>query len=787
MALILAACGASTQQTQIVESPLFDAKVHHLVDSLYNHMTDAERVAQLQGVRPSELMVDGKVSRELCREVIPNGIGHISQMACMLALTPNELRDMVRDIQNYLIEETPTGIPAICHEEAITGFAGRGATTYPQQLGMSCTWNEELMELKTRYTGESMREVGAFMALSPNVDIIRTSVFNRGEEALGEDPYLTTRLGVAFVEGLQGDDLSNGVAACAKHYLGYGGGSDYSTQKELYEEILMPYDALLRVAGCKNVMTAYHKINDEYCVFNKYIIEDILRDYLEYDGLVISDYGAIGQIGQKPKKSEQDLAERAAKALNAGCELELSKGDAFPFIPQALEQGLLSEERFAHAVKMNLALKVRLGMMDRSRPLYKDGNIDMDKPKYRQLAYDAAGQSVVLLKNNGVLPLSAESGKVGLAGPNANSGWAMMGDYTYQSMFLFHRAQAVGFDSPKVYTLKESMMSRLKGATLDFERGCHWSMDNESFLNIKENYDPRFMRQKVFNVHNHLFATLEDETNWDAALAMAKRNDVVVVGVGENLALCGEGRGRKGIGLPGEQERLVEELIATGTPVVVVAFGGRAMVLSDYIIENAAAIVQAWYPGQEGGNAVADILFGNLNPSGKLTMTYANRHDVVDLCYNKADEQVAKALYPFGYGLSYTTYAYSDIESPREVKVNGAPFEVSFTLANSGDRAGDEVVQLYISPVGESTTHKPIQLKGFDRVSLKAGESKRVTFSLSPQLLAYYTGENWQTSAGEFVVKIGASSADIRLEAPLRLSGQSITTRNRDYFFSQSI
>ena len=408
-------------------------------------------------------------------------------------------------------------------------------------------------------------------------------------------------------------------------------------------------------------------------------------------------------------------------------------------IPEAIEQGLLTEARVEEAVKMNLALKVRLGMFD--GPLYSEGEVDMNKPHYRKLAYQTAAQSVVLLKNNGVLPLSANNSKIGLTGPNANSPWAMMGDYTYQSMFLFHRAGNIDFSDPKVYTLKESMESKLKGATMEFQRGCDWSISSEAFLNIKDNYDPRFMREKVFNVYNHLFATTTDETNWDKAVALAKNNDVIVAAVGENLALCGEGRGRKGIGLPGEQAKLVEELIATGKPVVLVVFGGRAMVLSDYILDNAAAIVQAWYPGQEGGNAVADILLGNVNPSGKLTMTYANRHDVVDICYNKDDEQVAKAIFPFGHGLSYTTYEYSDIKAPTQVATSAAPFEVSFTLANSGSCDGDEVVQLYISPAGASTTHKPIQLKGFDRVTLSAGESKEVTFTLSPQLLAHYTGE----------------------------------------------
>lgn len=247
---LLVGCSEPQQPlSQVKLDPLMDTKNRAIVDSIYNKMTTEERVAQLQGIRPREIMVDGKISLDLCRKMIPNGIGHLSQFACMLDYTPNELRDMVRDIQNYLINETPSGIPAIFHEEAITGVAALGATTYPQQLGMSCTWNSDLMEKKTRLTAESMREVGSFMALSPNLDIIRTAVFNRGEEAMGEDSYLTSRLGVAFVDGLQGEDLTKGVAACAKHYLGYGGGSEVNetNEKVLFEEILMPYDAVVRV------------------------------------------------------------------------------------------------------------------------------------------------------------------------------------------------------------------------------------------------------------------------------------------------------------------------------------------------------------------------------------------------------------------------------------------------------------------------------------------------------------------------------------------------------------
>ncbi|MFI3289825.1 MAG: glycoside hydrolase family 3 N-terminal domain-containing protein [Rikenellaceae bacterium] len=790
---IVALC-AAIQLSCAPEAPLSQAKNNYevdertqfIVDSVYNKMNDEERLAQLQGIRTRDLIVDGKLSLERCRELIPNGIGHFSQYACMLDFEPDELLQLVKDLQNYLINNTRSGIPAIFHEEAITGLAARGATTYPQQLGMSATWNPDLMKLKTQYTAESMREAGSFMALSPNLDVIRTAVFNRGEEALGEDGYLTARLGVAFVEGLQGD-LKSGVAACAKHYLGYGGGSE-SDEKVIYEEILMPYDAVVRIAGCRNVMTAYHQVDGTYCVFNKNIITDILRGYLQFDGLLVSDYGAIGQIGANPGQSEQDLIKRAANAINAGCDMEFSQGECFPLIPKAIEQGLISEADFERAVKRTLTLKAELGMFDPAIPLYQEASkIDMNKPKYVELAYEAAAQSVVLLKNNGVLPLSNRESKIGLVGPNANSPWAMLGDYTYQSMHYFHQGPNVTFDSPKIYTLKESLESRLgEGATLGYQRGCDWNMSSEAYLNLKSGEDSRFVREKVRNLQINLYESVKDETNWDKALALAKGSDVIIAAVGENVALCGEGRGRVGIGIPGKQEQLVKEMIATGKPVVLVVFGGRLQVMDQSTLDGLAAIVQAWYPGQEGGNAVADILFGNVNPSGKLSSTYSNRHKVVDVCYNRADEGVAEAIYPFGYGLSYTTYEYSDIEMPSSAKISDREFEISFTLTNRGDMAGDEIAQLYVSPADKSMPFKPIQLKGFDRVSLNPGESKRVTFALSPRLLSYYENGEWVLAPGDFIFKIGASSADIKLSGSLKLTGEPFISRNRDVYFSEN-
>ena len=306
-------CTSKTHEKTIED---FDIREMSLqVDTLYSRMTQAERVAQLYGIRPKEIMEDGKLLLEKCREKIPDGIGHICQYACALDMEPNELRDFVRDLQNYLIHETPSGIPAIFHEEAITGLAAKGATVYPQQLGIACTWNPELATVKTEQTAEVMRSVGATLALSPMVDLIRTDHWPRIEASYGEDGYLSAAMGVAFVEGLQKKGLKNGVAACTKHFLGYGGGSSLSW-KEIYEEVLLPHEAMIRQAGCKVLMTSYGRFRSEQAVSSDTLLNKILRGYLGFDGVVVSDYGAVGYASQKG--NPDILKQRAVEALTAG-------------------------------------------------------------------------------------------------------------------------------------------------------------------------------------------------------------------------------------------------------------------------------------------------------------------------------------------------------------------------------------------------------------------------------------------------------------------------------------
>ena len=768
MPLGLASClsGASKSSAEEIGT----LKMHRQVDSLYNKMSQAERVAQLYGIRPSEVMENGKLSLQKCREKIPNGIGHVCQYACALDLEPNELRDFVRDFQNYLINETPSGIPAVFHEEAITGLAAKGATVYPQQLGVACSWNPELASVKTEQTAEVMRSVGATLALSPMVDLIRTAHWPRIEESYGEDGYLSAAMGVAFVKGLQKKGLKDGVAACTKHFLGYGGGSSL-TWKEIFEEVLMPHEAMIRLADCKVLMTSYGRFRSEQAVSSDTLLNKILRGYLEFDGVVVSDYGAVGHSSQKG--NPEILRKRAVEALVAGNDIELPSNNCYKFLPELIKDSLIDESYFETAVKRSLMLKARLGLLSADRKLYAGGNLDLDCPQYRKTSYELACQSIVLLKNNGVLPLSGNHKKIALVGPNANTYWCMLGDYTYQSMQAFWWGGKIDPENPKIISVYDAMKPKLgENFTLGYERGCDWSATNETSI-IREG-DPRTERL------NMMLMESSDSTNWQAAIKLASESDVVIAALGENPTLCGEARQRKGIRLPGDQERFLKELIATGKPVVLVMFGGRPLVING-VEAGCSAILQAWYPGEEGGNAVVDILLGNVNPSGKLCVSYPKTEDEGLYCYNNGESQ-EKIAYPFGFGLSYTSFEYSDIKVPGTAQTTDDFIEVSCKVKNTGKYEGTEIVQLYLSPTS-SEILKPIQLKGFTRVNLNPGESKTINFKVSLQQMAYYANDGWTIAGGQYTFKIGASSSDIRLKSSCRLTGEDVRMERRKTLF----
>ncbi|MBR7027469.1 MAG: glycoside hydrolase family 3 C-terminal domain-containing protein [Bacteroidales bacterium] len=778
--LVAASCGPKVQfKLAATDQPLATSKTDKVVNALYDRMTQEERIAQLYGIRPGELMgEDGHLDPALCEEKIPAGIGHFCQYGSGDVRDPENLRDMVAELQDWLMHHTPSGIPALFHDEVISGIATKGATAYPQQICYAGSWNPDLAELKARQTSADMRKIGGFLALSPMVDVVRDPTFNRLEEGYGEDAYLTARMGVAFVQGLQQGGLENGVATTSKHFLGYGGGGN-SEQKELMEEILLPHEAMMRVAGSKSVMTGYHQVHGVNCVANKEIMGDILRDYIGYDGMFVSDYSAVNQIPLE----RGDYVGKAAAAINAGTEVEFSEGTCFSHLQAAIDSGLVTMETFEKAVKRVLTMKARLGLLAENPKLYESGRIEFDTPEERQTAYDLAAQSVVLLKNEGVLPLKGNL-KVALVGPNANSHWAMLGDYTYHAMKYFWNRVDISPEDPGIVTLLAGLEGKLPaGMQMSYNRGIDWVAEPKD-LDENASGDSRaaealrfFMRRRVES---------PDETDAEKALAAAAESDVIVAAMGENVLLCGENRDRGGIRLPGDQEAFVEALVATGKPVVLVMFGGRAQVIGD-LKDKCAAVIQAWYPGEEGGNAVADILLGNVNPSGKLTVSYPAKEGTGPLCYNYSTQQNPDVAWPFGFGLSYTKFEYSNLQVTRKLATNAKAIEISFNVRNVGDVAGDEIAQIYVSPTSDAQALKPIQLRGFDRISLQPGEMKTVKMIMSPQQLGHFDDWQWTIEPGDYVIKIGASSMDIRLESAVKLTGEPTTMPLRTVYFSETL
>ena len=747
------------------------------IDELYQKMPQEERIAQLKSMYMDELFDEqGKLDTAKCRELIPYGIGHFSQFCMQQPRDPHVLRDRAIAIQDWLMHNTPNGIPALLHEEVLSGINTLGSTIYPQQIGQAGSFNPELAELKTRQTSTQLRKMGGILALSPMVDVCRTPSFNRLEESYGEDGYLSAVMGTAFVKGLQQGDMKKGVGACSKHYLGYGGGGD-ADEKEMMEEILLPHETMIRLTGSVAVMPGYHDVHGIRCVANSEILQDILRGYVGFDGMVVSDYTAIDQI-----PNIETALEKAAAAINAGNDVDFPFGANYQYLQEAINKGLVKPEVLERAVKNVLRIKFRAGLFDKDAYLYSKEDIKLDTPEERQTAYDIASQSIVLLENNGVLPLK-DVKNVLITGPNANSIWAMCGDYTYPAMSYFWKMVDYKSENPHIVKLLEAMAARKpEGMNVLYSRGCDWTEEIET--KFSELGDARAWEYELL----HRKVDAGERTDKAEALRMAKDCDVIVAAVGENVMLCGENRDRQGLRLPGKQEEYVQELINTGKPVVLVMFGGRAQVISG-IAEKCAAVIQAWYPGEEGGNAVADILYGKVSPSAKLSVSYPNVEINEPICYNYSAEKDPRVQWPFGYGLSYTTFEYSNLEATPEVTTKDESFNITFDVKNTGKMAADEVAQIYLSPADGNKNIRPIQLQGFARVSLKPGESKKISVKMYTEQLGYYSNEGqrqWNIKAGQFIIKIGASSQDIKLQQKINLSGEAVKMPLRKYYFSEA-
>ena len=734
------------------------------VEELLAEMTVEEKVAQLGGAWFSRLVGDDQgISRERCDRYLRNGIGQITRIAAESGLGPARTSELHNEIQRYLVEETRLGIPALVHEEAVAGLCGRDATQFPQAIGLAATWDPALVEAVAEAIREHLLAVGARQALAPVLDIARDPRWGRLEETYGEDPYLAGRMGVAYVRGLQTGDLRNGVVATAKHFLGYGvpeAGMNHAPAhlgpRELRDIMAAPFRAAINEAGLASVMNAYNEVDGLPCAGSKEILDDLLRGELGFDGTVVADYFAV-RLLMEFHRVAADEAEAARMALEAGIDVELPSLRCY----RHLGDGPLLDR----SVRRVLAQKEALGLFD--DPYVDDdaARAAFDTPAQRALARRAAAASVVVCTNDGVLPLRP-TGRVAVIGPAANDKRLQLGDYGYPShVELTFDADPVlgaptegrplvpGPDYVRMTTILEGLREAMPGATIDHAEGCDLLDD--------------------------------DRTGFDHAVTVVRRADVAVICVGGRSGLTrdatsGEFRDVTDLGLPGVQHDLVEAVIATRTPCVVVVVGGRAHALP-WIAEHAAALVLAWCPGEEGGSGVAEVLTGAVPPGGRLPVTLLRSVGQVGLhhahhkgggrsqFYGDYVDAPASPLFPFGHGLSYSPVHYEALRA----RAGDGELVVSCTVTNTGDLDVDEVVQLYLRDEVASVGRPERSLAGFGHVHLAPGSSARVTFTVDEGRLGFHDAAlDFVVEPGDVTVLVGSSSADIRLETTLTTTGE---------------
>lgn len=772
------------------EAAYLDPKrsVDERVDDLLARMTLDEKVAQLGSVWVYDLLDVLTFSEDKARALIGQGIGQITRLGGATSLDPGASARLANQIQAFLVEGTRLGIPAIVHEECCSGYMARGATCFPQIIGLASTWDPDLVESMTSTIRAQMRAVGSHQGLAPVLDVTRDPRWGRVEETFGEDPYLVSRLGVAYVRGLQGDDLAQGIMATGKHFVGYGmpeGGLNWAPAhlpaRELREVFLTPFAAAVREARLASIMNAYHELDGVPCGASRELLTEMLRDLWGFDGIVVSDYSAVAMLADYHHVAA-DKAQAAQMALEAGIDVELPGTDCYGQpLRDAVRDGMVDQRLLDEAVRRVLRTKFRLGLFENPY-VDADGVARVfDTPEQRALARRIAQQSIVLLKNDGnLLPLRKDLKSLAVIGPNADNVRSMAGDYSYAASVEFMQ-QMGPRPSLAGLTVAESLMP-----TVSVLAGIRRKVSPQTEVHYAQGCD----------------VLSESSEGFAQAIQAARRAEVAVVVVGGQSGLslastCGEFRDRAELGLPGVQEELVRAIYETGTPLVVVLIDGRPLSIP-WIAGHVPAILEAWVPGEEGGTAVADVLFGDHNPGGRLPISFPRAVGQVPVYYAHKPSGGrsflygpyvsldASPLYPFGHGLSYTRFDYANLRiEPDRVGPEGEVV-VRLDVSNSGERAGDEVVQLYVHDVLASVTRPLKELKGFKRVTLAPGETRTIAFGLPVALLAFYDRQmEFVVEPGTVEVMVGSSSDDIRLSGTFEITGERTAVRPFDSFFSR--
>ena len=768
------------------------------VADLLGRMTPAEKLAQLGSFWAFEVAGTEGVDRERLAELARDGIGHITRLAGSTNLPPVEVARIADEIQRHLVEETRLGVPAIIHEESLHGLMAWGAPCFQQSIGAAAAFDPDAVRAMAATVRERMRLTGARLALGPVFDIARDPRWGRIEETYGEDPYLAAELGCAYVEALQGAELADGVIATAKHIVGHGlaeGGLNQAPAhlgpRELRDEQLFPFEVAVRHAAIAGVMPAYCDVDGVPCHASTELLTAILRDEWGFDGLVASDYMGIEMLSTAHRLTP-DLAEAARLALVAGIDAELPRTVAFGWpLAEALEAGSVPEGVLDAAVGRVLRMKFRLGIMDRpyvgvpSEPaLQRLAAAESDA------ARSLAERSLVLLENDGVLPLDPALRRIAVVGPIAASARDLIGDYSH----LVH-----------METLQEMRRGVDALGIIGEGQAAPPADELSGRRTILDAVRAALPTAEVVHAPGGTIAGASDE-DIEAAVALARDADVVVAVLGERSGLTldsttGEFRDRATLGFSGRQQELLERVVATGSPVVLVVVSGRPLAL-DWAARHCAAIVLAWVPGDEGPGAIAGALTGAVNPGGKLPVTMPRGVGQVPLTYRHhptgghshpkgdyVDAPVAP-LWPFGHGRSYTTFSVDHLRLDRTVlDTTGDTVTIRADVTNTGTRTGDEVVQVYVRDE-EATVARPVrELRGFARVRLDPGACRTVVFRLSTEQFSYVGADLRRVvEPGRVSVQVGTSSVDLPLAAELVLRGPVVELRERrDYLTATTL
>lgn len=719
------------------------------IEDLLSKMTVEEKLGQLNLPTSGDITTGQANSSNVAKDIQDGKVGGLFNIKSV---------EKIREVQKIAVEKTRLKIPLLFGMDVIHGYE----TTFPIPLGLSSTWNMQLIERSARIAAIEASADGINWTFSPMVDISRDPRWGRVSEGSGEDPYLGSQIAKAMVNGYQGTDLSlnTTILACVKHFALYGapeGGRDYNTvdmsRIRMYNEYFPPYKAAVD-AGVGSVMASFNEVDGIPATANKWLMTEVLRNQWKFNGFVVTDYTAVQEMKEHGIGDFQTVS---ALALKAGIEMDMVSGGFLNTLKKSLDEGKVSIEQIDHAVRLILGAKYDLGLFQDPYKYcdLKRSKTDIFTKEHRAEARKTAAESLVLLKNdNQLLPLK-KAGTIAVIGPLGNNAVNMPGTWS------------VATKHENAVTLTKGMQELLgKQATVLYAKGSNLMHDAA--------YEERAtMFGKTLNRDNRTKEELLAE-----ALNIANQSDVIVAAIGESSEMAGESSSRTNLEIPDAQKELLDALLKTGKPVVLVLFTGRPLVLVEEY-QKVAAILNVWFPGTEAGYAITDVLFGDENPSGKLTATFPRSVGQIPIYYsykntgrpltntegkfvkfltNYIDER-NEPLFPFGYGLSYTTFSYTNLKVSQPKMGPSDKLQVSIDVTNSGQFDGKEVVQLYIRDLVGSVTRPVKELKGFQKVMIKKGETKKVTFEITIDDLKFYNSElQWVAEPGTFEVFVGTDS-----------------------------